>query len=140
MYKMIALDLDGTLNNDEKKITEKTREALLSVQQHGVTVVLASGRQAPGLAREAQALDLKDYHGLLLSYNGGRIQDATTGEVLFDQAIDRATALRFLRHLEAYPELSPIVDDGESIFTTDARRHKVPVSYTHLTLPTTILV
>ena len=37
MYKMIALDLDGTLNNDEKKITEKTREALLSVQQHGVT-------------------------------------------------------------------------------------------------------
>ena len=117
MYKMIALDLDGTLNNDEKKITEKTREALLSVQQHGVTVVLASGRQAPGLAREAQALDLKDYHG--------RIQDATTGEVLFDQAIDRATALRFLRHLEAYPELSPIVDDGESIFTTDARRHKV---------------
>ena len=125
MYKMIALDLDGTLNNDEKKITEKTREALLSVQQHGVTVVLASGRQAPGLAREAQALDLKDYHGLLLSYNGGRIQDATTGEVLFDQAIDRATALRFLRHLEAYPELSPIVDDGESIFTTNARRHKV---------------
>lgn len=53
MYKMIALDLDGTLNNDEKKITEKTREALLSVQQHGVTVVLASGRQAPGLARGA---------------------------------------------------------------------------------------
>lgn len=125
MYKMIALDLDGTLNNDEKKITEKTREALLAVQQHGVTVVLASGRQAPGLAREAQALDLKDYHGLLLSYNGGRIQDATTGEILFDQAIDRATALRFLRHLEAYPELSPIVDDGEFIFTTDARRHKV---------------
>lgn len=125
MYKMIALDLDGTLNNDEKKITEKTREALLAVQQHGVTVVLASGRQAPGLAREAKALDLKNYHGLLLSYNGGRIQDATTGNILFDQAIDRTTALRFLRHLEAYPELSPIVDDGESIFTTDARRHKV---------------
>lgn len=125
MYKMIALDLDGTLNNDEKKITEKTREALLAVQQHGVTVVLASGRQAPGLSREADALDLKDYHGLLLSYNGGRIQDATTGEILFDQAIECATALRFLRHLEAYPELSPIVDDGESIFTTDANRHKV---------------
>ena len=79
MYKMIALDLDGTLNNDEKKITDKTREALLAVQQHGVTVVLASGRQAPGLSREADALDLKDYHGLLLSYNGGRIQDATFG-------------------------------------------------------------
>ena len=125
MYKMIALDLDGTLNNDEKKITDKTREALLAVQQHGVTVVLASGRQAPGLSREADALDLKDYHGLLLSYNGGRIQDAPAGEGLCAQASERATALRFLRHLEAYPELSPIVDDGESIFTTDANRHKV---------------
>ena len=101
MYKMIALDLDGTLNNDEKKITDKTREALLAVQQHGVMVVLASGRQAPGLLREADALDLKDYHGLLLSYNGGQIKDATTGEILYSQAIDRETALRFLRHLEA---------------------------------------
>lgn len=125
MYKMIALDLDGTLNNDEKKITPKTREALLAVQRHGVTVVLASGRQAPGLAREAGALDLKKHHGLLLSYNGGRIEDATTGEILYSQAIGRGTALRFLRHLEAYPELSPIVDDGVSIFTTDASRHKV---------------
>ncbi|MSV24512.1 HAD family phosphatase [Selenomonas sp. WCA-380-WT-3B 3/] len=125
MYKMIALDLDGTLNNDEKEITPKTREALLAVQRLGVTVVLASGRQAPGLRREAEALCLKDYHGLLLSYNGGRIQDATTGEILFDSNIDNDTAVAFLRHLEEWPELSPIVDDGESIYTTDARRHKV---------------
>ena len=125
MYKLIALDLDGTLNNDEKKITPKTREALISVQRRGVTVVLASGRQAPGLRREAETLCLKDHHGLLLSYNGGRIQDATTGEILFDCSLKRDTALRFLRHLEAYPELSPIVDDGEFIFTTDASRHKV---------------
>ena len=124
-YKMIALDLDGTLNNDEKKITPRTREALMAVQEQGVIVALVSGRQAPGLQREADALRLEDYHGLRIAYNGGRIQDATTGEILYNRAIDNATAVEFLRHLEEWPELSPIVDDGEYIYTTDARRHKV---------------
>ena len=73
-YKMIALDLDGTLNNDDHIITPKTREALIAVQKRfGVTVVLASGRQAPGLKRESDALELSKHHGLLLSYGGGRI-------------------------------------------------------------------
>ena len=124
-YKMIALDLDGTLNNDEKIITPRTREALMAVQEQGVIVALVSGRQAPGLQREADALHLEDYHGLRISYNGGRIQDATTGKILFDSAIDNETAVSFLRHLEAWPELSPIVDDGKYIYTTDASRHKV---------------
>ena len=124
-YKMIALDLDGTLNNDEKVITPRTRDALMAVQEQGVIVALVSGRQAPGLQREADALHLEDYHGLRISYNGGRIQDATTGKILFDSAIDNATAVDFLRHLEQWPELSPIVDDGEFIYTTDASRHKV---------------
>jgi Cof subfamily protein (haloacid dehalogenase superfamily) len=125
MYKMIALDLDGTLNNDQREITPRTRDALLAVQEMGVTVVLASGRQAPGLLPDSEALQLEKHHGLLLSYGGGRITDATTGEVVFDSSIDNETAVRFLRHLEAWPELSPIVDDGHDIYTTDASRHKV---------------
>ncbi len=125
MYKMIALDLDGTLNNDNREITPKTRDALIAVQQQGVRVVLASGRQAPGLLPDAEALDMAKYHGLLLSYGGGRITDATTGEIVFDSSIDNETAVRFLRHLEQWPELSPIVDDGHDIYTTDASRHKV---------------
>ena len=125
MYKMLAFDLDGTLNNDDTVITPMTREAIMAVQEQGVIVALVSGRQAPGLKREADALQLQDYHGLRISYNGGRIEDATTGEILFDSSIDEATAVEFLRHLEAWPELSPIVDDGEFIYTTDASRHKV---------------
>ena len=73
MYKMLAFDLDGTLNNDDKVITPMTREAIMAVQEQGVIVALVSGRQAPGLKREADALQLQDYHGLRISYNGGRI-------------------------------------------------------------------
>jgi HAD superfamily hydrolase (TIGR01484 family) len=95
MYKMLAFDLDGTLNNDDKVITPMTREAIMAVQEQGVVVALVSGRQAPGLQREADALHLQDYHGLRISYNGGRIEDATTGEILFDSSIDEATAVEF---------------------------------------------
>ena len=47
-YKMIVLDVDGTLLTDEQTISTRTRATLLKVQQMGVRVVLASGRPTPG--------------------------------------------------------------------------------------------
>ena len=47
--KIIFLDLDGTLTNDEKKITPKTKEALMDIQKRGHIVALASGRPTPGM-------------------------------------------------------------------------------------------
>ena len=35
MQKIIFLDLDGTLTNDEKKITPKTKDALMEIQKQG---------------------------------------------------------------------------------------------------------
>ena len=43
-YKMIVLDLDGTLTNRNKEITPKTKETLMKAQEQGKIVVLASGR------------------------------------------------------------------------------------------------
>ena len=45
--KAIFLDLDGTLNNDQKVITPKTKAALMAAQQEGVHLVLASARPSP---------------------------------------------------------------------------------------------
>ena len=45
--KIIFLDLDGTLTNDEKKVTPLTQKALLEMQKAGHIVVLASGRPTP---------------------------------------------------------------------------------------------
>jgi Cof subfamily protein (haloacid dehalogenase superfamily) len=117
-YRLIALDTDGTLNNDRKIVTPRTSEALIAVQKCGVTVVLASGRPASGLRRESLALELNRHHGLLLSYNGGRIIDATTGTAIYEKPLPLAVAKRLLKHLEAFP-VTPIVDDGRSILATD---------------------
>ena len=47
--KAIAMDIDGTLTNDQKVISPRTREKLLAAQESGIKLILASGRPAWGL-------------------------------------------------------------------------------------------
>ena len=67
-YEVIALDLDGTLTNSQKVITEPTRRGLIELQKSGKTVVLASGRPINGVVlsrRRAGASALRRIHPLL---------------------------------------------------------------------------
>ena len=123
-YKLIAMDLDGTLNNDRKQIDPPTREALMRAQQRGVRLLLASARPLPGLYRDRDVLRLTEYGGLLMAYNGGMIADAATGAVLCATAMAVADARQVLRLLEDLP-VTPILDDGARFYVTDRRGYKV---------------
>ena len=59
--KAIAMDIDGTLTNDQKVISPRTREKLLAAQESGIKLILASGRPAWGLHALAQELDLQNH-------------------------------------------------------------------------------
>ena len=72
-YKLLVLDVDGTLLNNQKEISPRTLAALLKVQQMGVHIVLASGRPTNGVMPIAEKLELNHYGGYILSYNGGQI-------------------------------------------------------------------
>lgn len=124
-YKLIAMDLDGTLNNDNKIITNKTRTALMETQERGIRLALASARPSPGLFKERDILQMQSYGGILMSYNGGRIVDAATGAVLFETAMDLHQAKEVLRFLAKLP-VTPILDDGRQFYVTDCSGYKVP--------------
>ena len=87
-YKMIVLDLDGTLTNNKKEITPRTKQAIMQAQAAGVHVVLASGRPTYGIVPLAEELKLKGNGGYILAFNGGKIIDCTNNEVLFEQKLD----------------------------------------------------
>lgn len=87
-YKLLVLDVDGTLLNENNEISPRTQAALLKVQQMGVHIVLASGRPTGGVIPIANALELNHYGGFVLSYNGGQIFNMQTGELLFEKRID----------------------------------------------------
>ena len=86
--RVLALDLDGTLTNDQKVVTPATRAALDAAAAKGVTIVLASGRPTAGIMPLAKELGLDKKGGCILSYNGGAIIDCATGETLYRKQLD----------------------------------------------------
>lgn len=101
MKKILVLDLDGTLTNNEKKITPRTKQALMQMQKQGHAVVLASGRPTPGVLSVARELELGTYDGYILSYNGGKITRCQTGEVVYQQTLPE----------DVVPELFAMADE-----------------------------
>ena len=85
--KVLVLDIDGTLTNSEKEITPATKRGIQSVMERGHKVILASGRPTPGMRRYEEELELKKYGGYLLSFNGGRIIDCQSGEIIYQRIL-----------------------------------------------------
>ena len=78
-YKLIVLDLDGTLTNSKKIITPRNREILIRVQEQGVRLVLASGRPTYGIVPLANELVRRIY---LILQRRGNHQLGNTGNDL----------------------------------------------------------
>ena len=119
--KAIAMDIDGTLTNDEKVITPRTREKLLEVQDRGVKLILASGRPAQGLKRLAHELELDSHDGLLVCFNGACVIDAQTDDVLFDQPMPADELRRLLKHLKDF-DVIPWITKDDRLYLEDSYR------------------
>lgn len=87
-YKLIALDLDGTLVRSDQSISQRTMDTLIRVQEMGVKVAVASGRPTFGTAHVADALQLDEFGGYVMSYNGGEIYEWKTKTRLHAQTLD----------------------------------------------------
>lgn len=122
--KLIALDIDGTLTNDEKKITANTLNTLLELQKNGILIMPASARPVPGLYSVSNELKLSRHHGILMAYNGGKVIDATDGTLLSETHIDMEIARSILRFLKTLP-VTIILDDGKRFYVEDAHGYKV---------------
>lgn len=96
-YKMIVLDLDGTLTNRDKVITDRTKRALMEAQKRGIIVVLASGRPTYGVMPLAIELELEKYGGYILSFNGGIIFNCRTKEIVFEKKLPAEANTRIIR-------------------------------------------
>lgn len=82
-YKIMVLDIDGTLTNSEKKITEKTRSALIDYQERGGKIAIASGRPTKGIIPYAEQLELEKYGGFIMAFNGGKVINCQNGQTVF---------------------------------------------------------
>jgi len=83
-YKLLVVDMDGTLLDDDKNISSENIAAVREMQQSGVPLVLATGRSDAMVKRY---LDLLQIEAPVISCNGAFIRDRLTGEILHEQYI-----------------------------------------------------
>lgn len=82
MYKLIALDIDGTLLNTEKKITPEVFNSIQEAKKQGTKVVLSTGRPLPGVTPLLQELNLTDDGDYVICFNGAVVQEVKSKKVL----------------------------------------------------------
>lgn len=116
--KILALDLDGTLTNSEKKISSHTKETLQRAMEDGVTVVLASGRPLVGIKPLAKELELSKYSGYILAYNGGQIIDCHTGGEVYQKVLNPERIASIYEVARKF-DVAMLTYDGEDIITED---------------------
>lgn len=85
--KILVLDIDGTLTNSQKEISPATKAGLKNIMERGHKVILASGRPTPGMRRYEEELELEKYGGYLVSFNGARIVECGTGEIVYQRTL-----------------------------------------------------
>ncbi|MEG0614361.1 MAG: Cof-type HAD-IIB family hydrolase [Oscillospiraceae bacterium] len=81
-FKLVAIDIDGTLVNRKKEITHKTKSALMALQKSGVRLAIATGRPPIGAMAYVKELELEKYGGFLVAYNGASVIDCANNEAI----------------------------------------------------------
>lgn len=92
-YKMIGLDLDGTLLKDDKSIDTKTKKYLETLSANGVHIVPITGRPLSGVPDCVRNIKGVDY---IISNNGSKTVLNSTNETLFSLAMDNTTSKRVI--------------------------------------------
>lgn len=116
-YQILVLDLDGTLTNSRKELTEPTRKALMEIQEAGKKIVLASGRPINGVAPLAEKLELSKYGGYMLSFNGARITQCSTEEIIYNKTLPHEVISPIYDIIKEYKDVDLITYDGEFIYS-----------------------
>lgn len=81
MIKLVAMDLDGTLLNADRRVSEENAEALRACEARGVKMVLASGRSFQSVRRLAKEIGLTSP---IISSNGAKLDESPDGPTLLE--------------------------------------------------------
>ena len=97
--RLIALDLDGTLLDDQKRLPENNIEALEECARRGIQVVPPTGRPADGIPKELRSIPGVRY---AITTNGGAVADLKTGKRLSQCVLSNEQALQILEIVRHY--------------------------------------
>jgi len=93
MYKLIAIDLDGTLLNSYGEITKKNKEAIEYALNKGTEIVLASGRDPKTMEKISEELGIENF---LIAGNGATVYDIKQEKNIYENFLKIDKALEII--------------------------------------------
>lgn len=119
MIKVIALDIDGTILNSERKMTEATKKAVKEAMERGIKIIIASGRPYCGAKEYAEELGLFERGGYVLCFNGSRIIDCVSGDIVYDIYLEDEVKGEICEILKGYEGAVLMTYKGEDILLAE---------------------
>ena len=98
--RIIALDLDGTLLNSNKELTERNYRALAAAAAKGIEIVPTTGRFYDAMPAVIRELPFVNY---AITINGAQVANVRTGEVLYRAEIPWQQAVEIMTFLDTLP-------------------------------------
>ena len=118
-YKIIALDIDGTLLNSCGRVTERTNKTIHRAAEEGAVILVATGRRFFTAKQRVLQLELPN---LLLAVHNGAILKQLSGELLYHRLLPRETAQQVVevaKEMGLYPVVFAGVDDEAAVLVED---------------------
>lgn len=112
--KILALDLDGTLLDSDKKLTTGNRAALERAARAGIHIVPTTGRFYGGMPECIRELPFLRY---VITINGAQVADLQTGQVLYRAEIPVDRAVELMRFLDDRPLVYDCYMDNDAFMT-----------------------
>ncbi len=97
MYKLIAIDLDGTLLNSYGQISSKNKKAIKKAKDNGIEVIIASGRHITSVKSFAKEINCENYS---ICGNGAILYDMKNDEILYNKFIAKEKILEIIEICE----------------------------------------
>lgn len=102
-YKLVCIDMDGTLLNSKHEVSERNREALKKAIEKGVHIAISTGRVFPSARIYGNIIGV---NAPLICSNGSYIKDKNTDEVIFKSTLDRETYFKICDIIKKYKFLA----------------------------------
>lgn len=100
VYRLVALDLDGTLLNSNKQLSAGNAAALAAAAEQGIAIVPTTGRFFDGMPQVIRSLPMLRY---AITINGAQVQDIQTGAVIYRAELPLEQAVQIMAYLDTLP-------------------------------------
>lgn len=121
--KVISIDIDGTLLNDDRQITTDVKQAIQTALVQGIKIVITTGRPLPGVRDILDELGIYGSDQYVITYNGGMVQTADGRKTLFSLPLDVKEfdkINQFMREQSTYVQ----VETRDAAYTTHHTIHR----------------